>query len=336
MTKRILIVLGVVAATIGLLHVDQAVAKDETYVMRLGYATKFDPQDFANNHFAERLKKLVGDRIQVQLYPAGQLGSGEIMLQQIEQGNLHGTTCPTAFLGGRYDLITMLDLPYLIERDLEPAIDYLNGPIGQKLTAGLAKHNMINVLFYPQGERLLLTTFKVDSIDKFKGKKIRVMPAKVQIDTYNAWGASGIPMNVPELYTALQQGTVDGLDSPPQFLFAMKYYEVAKFLLMGPRIPLPIMFIVNKKWFDSLPSDLQKAIFEAASDRNTLVQQTLKVNNEALEKMEKAGVTIVKPSEGFQQEMRARSGEVHKKFLSAHPDARPLYDEIVQALAPKK
>lgn len=336
MERKIGIFLGIVAAAIMFFSNGPAAAKDKTYVMRLGYASKFDPQDFANHHFAERLKKLVGDRIHVQLYPAGQLGSGQTMLQQIEEGNLQATTCPPAFLGGRYDLITMLDLPYFIERNLGPAIDYLNGPIGKKLTAGLAKHNMINVRFYPQGERLLLTTFKVDSIDDFKGKKIRVMPSRVQIDTYNAWGASGVPMNVPELYTALQQGIVDGMDSPPQFLYAMKYYEVTKFLLMAPRIPLPIMFIVNRKWFESLPKDLQKAIFEAASDSKILLQQCLKVNNSALEKMKEAGITIITPSEKLDQEMRTRSKEVHRKFLSAHPEARPLYDEIVQNLALKR
>jgi C4-dicarboxylate-binding protein DctP len=192
---------------------------------------------------------------------------------------------------------------------------------------------MVNLRFYPQGERVLFTNFEVDNIESLRGKKIRVMQSKVLMDTYNAWGASGVPMNVPELYTALQQGTIDGVDTTAPFAYTWKYHEVTKFLVMAPRIAIPAMFLVSKKWLDTLPADLEKAVYEAAADDEELTKRAVKFNEEALEKMEKEGINVVFPSEGLLDELRERSKIVHQNFLKDHPEAKAIYDEILQELS---
>jgi C4-dicarboxylate-binding protein DctP len=302
-----------------------------TYVMRIGYATKGNPLDMAAINFTEKMQKRVGDQVKVELYPAGQLGSNETMLQQLQQGTIQGVMNPPGFLGGRYDLVTILDLPYFLKTDLLSAVRILNGPLGKKLTKGLEEKGMINIRFYPEGNQVILVKFPIQNLESFKGKKIRVMQSQIQIDTYNGWGASGIPMGVPELYTALQQGTVDGISATEMFFYTMKYHEICKTLFLAPQVPTPSMLIVNKKWYEGLPSDVKKAVNESAADDKELLEKAVLMNNNAVAMMKKAGVDVITPTGDLLKDLEGRAKKVHENFLKAYPEARAIYDEFTQS-----
>jgi C4-dicarboxylate-binding protein DctP len=305
--------------------------QEKSYAMRIGYAGKGDVQDIAANIFKQNLSSIIGDRIKVEVYPGGQLGSNEIMLQKLQRGTIQGVYNPPAFLGGRHDLLTILDLPYFLNTDDVGAARILNGQIGRQLTKGLEKYNMMNLRFYPAGERILLTNFGVENIDSFKGKKIRVMLSPVMINTYNAWGASGVPLNVPELYTALQQGTVDGADITVMFAYRLKFHEVTKYLIMIPRIPLNVMFLTNKTWFESLPNDLQAAIEKAVKNDKEAIEKGGKLTSDYTGRMLNEGQKQIFPSPNLIEVLKRQSKQVHTKFLEDYPQAKPIYEEIIKA-----
>ena len=133
MKKISLFLIGLLVISFAFCVESNAAAK--TYVMRIGYATKGNPLDMAAINFMEKMKKRVGDQVKVELYPAGQLGSNETMLQQLQQGTIQGVMNPPGFLGGRYDLVTILDLPYFLKTDLLSAVRILKKGIG-KLVPG--------------------------------------------------------------------------------------------------------------------------------------------------------------------------------------------------------
>lgn len=154
----------------------------------------------------------------MELYPASQLGSNDQMLQMLTQGSIQGMVQPTAFLGGFNELMTIVDIPYLWP-DVQKATEFLNGEGGKLFEASLDKQGITALRYYEYGPRTILLKDKVEKMEDLKGKKIRVMGAPVLVDQINAWGGAGVAMGVPELFTALQQGTIDGLESAASFFF---------------------------------------------------------------------------------------------------------------------
>jgi tripartite ATP-independent transporter DctP family solute receptor len=312
---------------------NKAVDQNKEYVMRIGTPTTNDPQVYEMEQFKKILDQKTGGKIKVELYPSGQLGSNSQMLQGLQAGTIQALLEPTAFLGGFSSVLNVVDLPYFF-KDVWSATELLNGSAGDPLRAYLEKKGIVTASFYPYGDRVTLTVSKIEKKEDFSGKKIRVMGAKVLQDQFNAWGASGIPMDVPELYTALQQKTLDGLESAAQFFQTGKYYEVAKFLLTEPKGAEVTIFMVNKAWLDSLPQDLRTAVYDAAKEVQPLATEyAKKTEGEARKIMADAGVEIVDASEEFRNQLIEASQVVHENFLKDNPDAKDIYDQLKKAIA---
>ena len=307
----------------------------KTFIMRLGTPTTNDPQVYEMGEFKRILEEKTAGKIKVELYPSGQLGSSTQMLQGLQGGTIQGLLEPTAFLGGFSSVINVVDLPYFF-KDVWSATDLLNGAAGDSLRAYLDKKGITTGSFYAYGDRITLTTSKIEKIEDFKGKKIRVMGAKVLQEQFNSWGASGIPMDVPELYTALQQKTLDGLESAAQFFQTGKYFEVAKYLLTEPKGAEVTIFMLNKAWVSSLPADLQQAVADAAKEVVPLAAANSKKTQEDAKKiMQDAGVQIIDASADFQAQLVEKSKVVHENFLKDNPDAKDIYDQLKKAIEAK-
>lgn len=301
-------------------------------VMRVATPTTNDPQTHEMELFKEVVEKKSNGRIEVQLYPSCQLGSNAQMLQGLQAGTIHGLLEPTAFLGGFCDVLTVVDLPYFFP-DVWTATEMLNGPAGDDLRSYLEERGLVAASFYSYGDRVLLLKFPVDSMDSFKGKKVRIMGAKVLIDEINSWGGTGVPMDVPELYTALQQGAIDGLESAPQFFWMGKYYEVAKYIFYEPKGAEVTIFMMNKKWLEGLPSDLREIILESAKEIQPNAEKFAKeLQQKALDDMKAAGVQVIEASPQLRAQLEEASKVVHETFLKDNPDAKPIYESLKKAI----
>jgi tripartite ATP-independent transporter DctP family solute receptor len=299
--------------------------------MRVATPTTNDPQVFEMEQFKKAVEAKSQGRIEVQLFPSSQLGNNSQMLQALRAGSLHGLLEPTAFLGGFDNVMTVIDLPYFF-KDVQQATALLNGAAGDTLRKHLEETGLVALRYYEYGPRILLLKFPVKSMDDFKGKKVRVMGAQNLIDEINAWGGSGIAMGVPELFNALQQGTLDGLESAAQFFYSGKYSDVAKNLFMEPKGAEVTVFLTNKKWLESLPADLRKIVTDASVEITETANQNARTGDkDAIEKMKAAGVTVVEPSADLHKQLEAKAATVHEKFLKDNPTAKPIYDALKAA-----
>jgi C4-dicarboxylate-binding protein DctP len=301
--------------------------------MRIGTPTTNDIQQYEMEQFKEIVEAKVGDKLSVELYPAGQLGSNSQMLQGLQAGTIQALLEPTAFLGGFSSVLNVVDLPYFFD-DVWSATEILNSEAGDSLREYLGERGIYTASFYPYGDRVTLASAPIEKIEDLAGKKIRVMGAKELQDQYGTWGASGIPMDVPELYTALQQKTIDGLESAPTFFETGKYYEVSKYLLMEPRGAEVTIFMMNKSWLDGLDADVRAAVEESAEEAYGIaVTQAKALQETSLQIMQDAGVTVLEAGEAFHDELVKRALTVHDTFLSDNPDAKEIYDLLKSAIA---
>jgi C4-dicarboxylate-binding protein DctP len=320
-----------VAMVLTIFFVGSVFAADKV-IMRVATPTTNDPQ----THEMELFKKVVESksqgRIEVQLFPSCQLGSNAQMLQGLQMGTIHGLLEPTAFLGGFSDMLTMIDLPYFFE-DVWSATALLNSRAGDKLREYLEARGLMAAAFYPYGDRVLLLKFPVNNMDDFKGKKIRVMGAKVLQNEIKAWGGAGIPMDVPELYTALQQGVIDGLESAAQFFFMLKYFQVAGYIFTEPKGAEVTVFLMNKKWVDSLPADLRDVVVGGAKEIvPEATQYARTTEKDSMRKMVASGVKVMDASPELQQKLKNASTLVHETFLIENPDSKPIYERLKKAM----
>jgi len=297
--------------------------------MRIGMVTVNDVQQFA----AEQFKALVEERskgsITVEVYPGGQLGSNDQMLQNLQNGSLQGLLEPTSFLAGFDPVLQVLDLPAIFPDGVKSAVSLLNGQVGDPLRARLESKGFELLRFYQYGSNICITKFDPSKLESFKGKKIRVMPSQVLIGRMNAFGAVGTPMSVPELYTALQQGTIDGIEGAEAFISTQKYYEIAKYLWLAPNAPNITFFMVNKAWLEGLPKEQRDIIKQAAVDLDATVNgKAEELAESAIDTMKAAGVTVVEPSAEVKAKLQQLWAPLSQTFLSQNPDAKPIYDAI--------
>jgi tripartite ATP-independent transporter DctP family solute receptor len=327
-TFAFLLVLTFVFIGWGQIRDTEAQTTAQKVVMRVGTPTTNDPQTHEMGEFKKAVENISKGRIEVQLYPSGQLGSNAQMLQGLQAGSIHGLLEPTAFLGGFCSVLNVVDLPYYFQ-DVWVATKMLNDQPGDILRTYLEKRGIVAGCFYPYGDRILLLKFPVSDMGSFKGKKVRVMGAKVLQDQINSWGGSGVPMDVPELYTALQQGVIDGLESAAQFFFSLKYHQVAKNLFTEPKGAEVTIFMLNKKWLDELPSDLRDIVLKGAKEIQPEAEKYAReTEKKALDGMKASGVKVIDASPELRSQLRSACQVVHETFLKDNPDAKPIYDNL--------
>ena len=308
-------------------------AKEKQFVMRIGTPTTKDPQVFEMGQFKKALEAKVGTKIKIELYPSGQLGSNSQMLQGVSAGSIQGLLEPTSFLSGFDNVMNVVDLPYTYP-DVWTTAKLFNGPVGDALRDHLEAKGLVAASFYPYGERVMLLKFPVNTMNDFKGKKIRVMGSRMLQDEINAFGAAGVPMDVPQLYTALQQGVIDGIEATPPFFWTLRYYELAKYLFTEPDGCVVTLFMINKKWLDSLPPELRAAVLKSAEEIQPMAEKFTRGGKvKSYEVMQKNGVKVIHASPQLKAQMKEAAGPVIEKFLNENPEAKPVYKRIKKAMA---
>ena len=160
----------------------------------------------------------------------------------------------------------VLDMPYLFTSS-QFAFDALDGEVGEYFNKKLEENGIINLGYSYNGPRS--TTSNVKPIEKpedLKGLKMRVMESPIFIDYYKTLEANPTPMSFTELYTGLQQGTVEAQENPPSLTFANKFYEVQKYSSIDEHVHNFLAFIMNKAKYDSLTSEQQQLLVDATKE----------------------------------------------------------------------
>lgn len=263
--------------------------------MRISHAKPTDDsfQKWAEKFSAE-LKKQVGDKVKVEIYPNSQLGSETQMLDNMKSGTLEA-----AIVGRHGEIDPRLDvinLPYIFKDSATfDKILRSNGPLEKKFNQMLSDKGFVNLGWGEIGNRDITSNKPIRHVADLKGIAIRVPNTATLVAAFKALGANPTVVDFSELNTALRTNVVQAQENPPEIIYTNKMYEVQKYLNITEHANLPGEFLVSKKFWDTLPKDIQKAMTDAGKASSDYeVKLNRKRNADLVAELKKQGMTIVK------------------------------------------
>jgi len=245
---------------------------------------------------ARRVEESSAGRMRIDIYPSEQLGSERECLELLQIGSLNMTKVSCSVLEGFVPSMSVLSLPFIF-RDEDHRFKILEGEIGKKLLLDGQKYWLRGLCYYDAGTRSFYTKNRPILIpDDLAGLKIRTQESQTSIRMVQALGGSPTPIAWGELYSALQQGVVDGAENNPPSFHLSRHYEVCKFYSLDEHTGVPdVLLISTKSWQDL--SEEYKTILQNAAEDSALLQKKLweEATKEALEHVREAGVEILYP-----------------------------------------
>ncbi len=298
-----------------------AAAQAQT-VFKIGWTNTIDSHyGVGVTTFGDEIFKRTNGRYKLQYFPSGALGGEREMLEAVQLGTQDMIITSTGPVGNFVPETRIVDIPYLF-RDYDHARKVLDGQIGQEILTKFPAKGLVAISWMENGFRHITNSKRaVKSPDDVKGLKIRTMENKVHMEAFKAMGALPTQMNMIEVFTALQTGTVDGQENPIPVILANKLYTVQKYLTLDSHVYSPAILIINKGLWDKI-SDADKAAFKEAA-KIALVANRKKVNDDeanGLDVMRKAGTEIVTSVDNaaFQKAVASAYAGFNKEFGEAN------------------
>ncbi|MEO5765260.1 MAG: TRAP transporter substrate-binding protein [Casimicrobiaceae bacterium] len=216
--------------------------------------------------FAREVEKRTNGRYKVQNFYSGALGAERESIEALQLGTLDLTMTSTGPVPNFVPEVAILDIPFLF-RDYAHARATLDGPIGQDLLKKFDAKGIVALAWGENGFRHMTNSkHPVNSPDDLKGLKMRTMENPVHIQAYKAFGIIPTPMAFTEVFTALQQGTVDGQENPVSVITAAKFDQVQKYMSLTGHVYSPALILMSKAQFDKLSAADRQAFVEAAKE----------------------------------------------------------------------
>lgn len=243
--------------------------------------------------FAELVDSKTAGKVKIEVFHSAQLGNERELLEALQMGTTDVCLISTAPMAGFSKDFLVYDLPYLFTSP-QQAYAILDGPIGKASMEGIKKAGLIGLAYWENGFRNITNSKReILKPEDLKGLKIRTMENKIHMATFRALGADPTPIASGEVFTALQQKTVDGQENPLTGIYTSKYYEVQKFLSLSEHFYSPAPLLIGKESWGKLNAEQQKAV-QAAADEAKTFQRELnqrEVQN-AQKELEAKGMTI--------------------------------------------
>jgi tripartite ATP-independent transporter DctP family solute receptor len=262
--KKFSVILSIVVLSLAIFI--QACSKSDKVVIKLGHiAEATNPYGQGADYFAKLVAEKSGGKIEVKVFPSSQLGAQKELIEGLIYGTVDMTLTGTAELGTFQPQMALFDLPFLF-KDRDHAYRALDS-VGMDLGKALEPKG-IKLLGYMENGIRHLTNNKrpVKSPADMKGLKIRVMNNKVYIEMIKALGGSPTPMAFAELYSAMQQGTVDGQENPSAHIFTKRFFEVQKYASLTGHAYAPEPVLISMKTWNKLTDEQKKIIQDAANE----------------------------------------------------------------------
>lgn len=230
--------------------------------------------------FKDEVEKLTNGRVLVKVFPSMQLGGSREMLEGLQMGNIQMVESTLSPLSGFNKTFLAFNLPYIFP-SVETAYKFLDGPYASQLKKSLEPSGFKVLEYWDNGYRQLTNGVRpVRTPEDMKGMKIRLMENPVHMEAFRHMGAQPTAMSFAELFTALQQKTVDGEENSHSNIVAMKFNEVQKYVSDTNHFFDVTGFFANLEWFNKQPADIQEAIVKAARTA-TVYQRKRAVEDDA-------------------------------------------------------
>ena len=223
------------------------------------------PEDVGAQAMVEKLKKELGDRVIVELYPAQQMYDMDTQIEKVQLGEIHLTLQPTAAVSQIAEDVKVLDLPYLMPVDNEKLIcEVLDGELGQELMSRISGNGVNGLGLWYGGYKLFTTNGpEIHSPADFQGLSMRILDSPVLAAQYENWGAEAVPATYSELYSVLEEGVAHGQENPVQTIALNRYQDVQSQMVQSYHGVMHYVLLTNAEWFNGLPEHVQEAIIKA-------------------------------------------------------------------------
>ncbi|MFD2563904.1 TRAP transporter substrate-binding protein [Aquimarina rubra] len=281
----------------GLFLIGSCATKKETKILRLAHTldTKH-PVHKAMVILGKKLEKKSNGTLKVKLYPSGQLGAERECLELLQIGSLDITKVSAAVLENFITEYKVFSIPYLF-RDRQHAFQVFDGTIGDEMLTKGDKYRLRGLTFYDAGSRSFYTKEKpIKTPEDLNGLKIRVQKSNMAVAMVNSLGGSPTPISWGELYTALQQGVVDGAENNLPSFYTSKHYEICKYFSLDQHTSVPDVLLIGLDTWERLSKQEQIWLKEAARE-STIEQRRLWADSEkeSLDAITASGVEIITP-----------------------------------------
>ncbi|WP_059102720.1 DctP family TRAP transporter solute-binding subunit [Shouchella shacheensis] len=266
---------------------------DDSIVLQLGHgAQESHPLQDASEEFADIVAEETDGAVQVDVYGNTQLGEEREMIEGLQLGTVDLTIVDTAPVTGFASELGVVNLPFLFSSS-EHAHEVLDGEIGQDLLGQLEDSGIVGLSFMENGWRHLSVDNQITGPEDLSGLNIRTMENQVHMAAFEAMGASPVPMEWGEVYTGLQQGTIDGQENPVPIVYTNNLWEVQDYYALTGHFYSPYVFAMSEASMDELTEEQKQVIWEAAEEVTQYQRELIaEMEEEQLELLEEEGMEV--------------------------------------------
>ena len=272
-----------------LLNCLNAQAEIGEHTLRFAFQNVKDhPQGQGAQKFADLVQEKSGGKMKVRLFPGGVLGGDLQTVSALQGATLDLTVLNSGILAAQVPEFALLDFPFLFN-NTEEAQAVIDGQVGQELSTRLESKGLHTLGYWDLGFRNLTNSkHPVTKWEDMSGLKVRVIQSPIYLETFKTLGANPVPLPFPEVYTGLEQRTVDGQENPFTVIKGSKFNEVQKYLSVTQHIYNPQSFVIGAKSWGKLNAEEQAVIVEAAKEATDFQRKiTADAQNEAYTELSK-------------------------------------------------
>lgn len=300
-------------------------APKKAKVLRVGHTLTDDSHyGVGLAKFAELVKAKSNGTLEVQVFGNAKLGSERDLIEGVSMGTIEMTLSSTGPLPSFSTKFMVFDLPF-IAQDRAKLYKVLDGVTGEDMLKSLSAKGIKGLVFFENGFRHITNSKRpINKPEDLVGLKIRLMENPVHMATFKAYGANPLPMPFGELFTAMQQKTVDGQENPLILIKTSKFYEVQKHLAISGHFYSPAVLLVNDKLYKSLTPAEQKALMDAAKESRDFERKFIADGEtKMIDELKKAGMEVTYPDKAL---FKKAAESVYKEFEGK------IGKELIQAL----
>lgn len=278
---------------------DTATEDDTVYTMKIAHLTNESDSMHQGALYLEQIvEERTDGRVEVEIYPAKTLANSDAELAELNRnGSVEMAITTPTYIGALAGIshTNIFDFPYVFQ-SFDELYAFCDSDLGQQLADEVQEASGIRPIgIYSTGWHKIGCTKKpIEKLDDLKGMKIRCIVSDVAMGTLSCFGANPTPVNYGEVYTALQQGTVDGNMTATNLIVSEKYYEVMPYITVADVVPHVLYPTYNVAWLESLPEDLQETMKECFDDYLKWIRDFGRgVEEESIKALEDAGATVI-------------------------------------------
>lgn len=290
------------------------------------------PQHQSILKFKELVEERSGGSLVVEIYPNSQLGSEDVFIDSVQAGTVEMGSCGT--MSSKFlPKIAAAEMPFLFG-GWEEANLIFTGDLGTELAAELPEVAGIRaVAITVNGFRQFSSKKPMNSLDDFKGQRIRVPNVAHFIKMVESMGGTPIAMALSELFSALEQKTVDGQENPYATIYANSFYEVQDYVLQSNHMFSPAFWIVNEDFYQELTADQKEAFDTSIKEAEAYNWEIAEAaDTESKQKIIDAGVTVIEPDDSFRADLQGSQEPVYQYFYENYEGSENWVKKVKEFL----